>query len=174
MRTLGNSSRSAHHRASARTFAAIFFAVSAVVTLSSPAEAATSWSTGTQISALPGWKSGYPAVEGWIEGCSSSTGPVATVGKVKLAGDYLYVRDECRDGRSAILEWRTVKDTSRRWICRNSKGYGTVVRCNFDWPETNGILIPGVSQGTSSIQRDHGNSIWLTQSGDDITLPPPV
>lgn len=152
----------------------IVSASAAVVTLSSPAQATTSWSTGVSVSAIPGWKKGYPAVQGWVGGCSSATGPVATVGVVKLVGDYLYVRDECRDGRSAILEWRSAEDTSRRWICRNNKGYRTVVRCNFDWPETTGILIPGVSQGTSKIQRDHGNSIWLTQSGDDITLPPPV
>lgn len=149
-------------------------ALAAVLALNGPANAATTWSSGTQISALPGWQSGYPTVEAYIEGCGSGTGPVASVGKVKLDGDYLYVRDECKDGKSAILEWRLVSDTSRRWICRNSHGYGTVVRCNFDWPETSGILIPGVSQGTSNIQRDHVNSAWLTQAGVDFTPTNPT
>jgi hypothetical protein len=145
-------------------------AASTIFALQPSAYAATTWSAGTQITSLP-FGHDYPLVEGFFSVCNDG---VAVVGMVKLAGDYLYVRDNCRDGKSAVVQWRRADAPDRRWNCRNSHGYMTVVRCNFDWAEVNGILIPGIADGTSNLALDHGNSVWLTQSGSDVTPPNPT
>lgn len=55
---------------------------------------------------------------------------------VKTYGDYVYVQDSCKDGRSAIamISGHEGGHFHKR-MCRNSQGYGTWVRCNYDWPE---------------------------------------
>ena len=119
------------------------------------AQATTRWSTGVLVS-------GVPSPNAWTWGmyrstCSSYLG----LGAVKLVGDYLYVKDTCADGHSAFVEWRDAKYTNERWICRNGRGKGTIVRCNFDWPERGGILIVGMSDGNKVYVRDHGASIAM-------------
>ena len=162
--------RTSGARRLARTVVVMTAATSTLLAIQTSAQAATSWSTGTQVSSLP-FHHGYPTVEGFFSACNDGT---AVVGMVRLDGDYLYVRDNCRDGKSAILQWRVANSPDRRWNCRNSRGYMTVVRCNFDWPENTGILIPGIANGTSNLALDHGNSIWLNQRGTDVTPPGPV
>lgn len=55
---------------------------------------------------------------------------------VKLAGDYVYVLDDCKDGRSAMA--MVTGYDNGEWVkrkCRNPHGVDTWARCNFDWPE---------------------------------------
>lgn len=61
---------------------------------------------------------------------------LASVAVVQTSGDYVYVQDACADGQSALGQvqfWYHGDRYVRR--CRNNLGAGTVVRCNFDWPE---------------------------------------
>lgn len=104
-------------------------------------------------------------------GCRSG---YAGMGGVVLKGDVLYVKDACRDGHSAFVEWREKSHPTIRRICRDGRGAGTIVRCDFDWPETTGILIVGFSDGTRILHTDDGNSVWLTQNGTEVTPPDPV
>ena len=49
---------------------------------------------------------------------------------------YIYVKDTCPDGRSAVARFTPIENANfDTRICRNSSGNGTWVRCNFDWPE---------------------------------------
>lgn len=60
----------------------------------------------------------------------------ASIVTVQVGGDYVYVQDACADGKSALgqVQFRDNGDGYTR-RCRNNLGAGTVVRCNFDWPE---------------------------------------
>lgn len=99
------------------------------------AHADTVWQVGVEVS-NPGTtdgevnsfpEDGYP--------CDSG-GSVEATAAVKLAGDYIFVKDTCKDGRSAIARITGQEDGHfHTRICRNKLGKGTWVRCNFDWPE---------------------------------------
>lgn len=55
---------------------------------------------------------------------------------IVLDGDYIYVKDTCPDGLTALGIFQyTVGTTGYRLRCRNPHGAGTVARCNFNWPE---------------------------------------
>jgi hypothetical protein len=122
------------------------------------AHAYTRWDTGVPVSAssigevdavLYGRYTPAPRCPDWAKGA------------VKLHGDILFVEDKCADGKSAFLEYRDAENTGERWICRASRGAGTIAKCDFNWPETTGILIPGLSDGENVYVRDHGNSLWV-------------
>ncbi|GGR88775.1 hypothetical protein GCM10010169_36300 [Micromonospora fulviviridis] len=53
---------------------------------------------------------------------------------VDYDGDYVYVRDGKADGYAAMGYVGSANGVSDR-LCRNNHGYGTWVRCNFDWVE---------------------------------------
>ncbi|MEX0429471.1 hypothetical protein AB3X52_17780 [Nocardioides sp. DS6] len=146
--------------------AAIFAAVFAVFCIQPPAQAATKWSAGRLVKSVPTLNGTTWAF--YKPGCSSG---YAAAGGVKLYGDYLYVKDTCKDGHSAIVEWREAKHPANRWICKNSHGKGTIVRCNFNWPETSGILIVGLSDGNKILYLADGSSLAMNQNGTGETYP---
>jgi uncharacterized protein (DUF2237 family) len=71
-------------------------------------------------------------------------------------GDYIYVRDGKVDDLSAISFLQSENGSGR--ICRNTKGSGSWVRCNFDWAETGKHWLEG-GYKTSS-QGVHTASLW--------------
>jgi len=153
------------HRRVTTFVLALLFAVGTFAVASPAAHASTRWSTGVKVSST----FTYSATT-W--GMYKSTCPsYYGLGAVRVQGDYLYVKDTCKDGKSAFVEWRDGKETTQRWICLNSRGKGTVVRCNFDWPERAGTLIVGKSDGRRIAVRDHGASIHLDNNGRGETYP---
>jgi hypothetical protein len=133
----------------------VFFMVAS----QAPVHAATVWKTGGTANNFS-WLNANAIADAWYgSGCG---GPAAT-GGVKLSGDVLMVRDSCADGHSAFIEWREIDRPNNRWICRNGSGNGTTRSCDFEWPETPGVLIAGVSNGTTVVFRDHGASILVNQ-----------
>ncbi|NUQ87480.1 MAG: hypothetical protein HOQ43_03325 [Glycomyces artemisiae] len=54
---------------------------------------------------------------------------------IKYDGDYVYVYDGQADGYAAMAEIGNDNGSINSRLCRNNKGYGTWVRCNFDWAE---------------------------------------
>lgn len=57
-------------------------------------------------------------------------------------GDYVYVRDGKADGYGAVgYVWS--EDGVRDRYCANNKGYGTWVRCDFNWTEATNHFAAG-------------------------------
>jgi hypothetical protein len=79
-------------------------------------------------------------------------------------GDYVYVRDDCYDGRAAVgkVTWDSAGEAIRL-ICRNSEGYGNWARCDWDWPEDEvKSLVAGVHNGnTGYLSWDHGRTVYF-------------
>lgn len=104
---------------------------------------------------------GYTADSGCYPGRSRGSGFVV------LAGDYVYVRDDCRDGRAvkAVVMW-TRSGIDYRRNCVNKTGYGTQVRCNFDWPETGlHTLLFYAHKGAEDMTWDFGSLVhWRDDS----------
>lgn len=140
----------------------------------SPAHARNyDWQEGRKISSYPSSRSiDVDAVVRWSKGKC----PQLALTSIKMRGDYLYVRDDCSDGLSAVGIWRDGK-TGKEFVCRNKHGKGSKVRCKFNWPERQGSFIPGVSSGRSIKYRDHGNSLLMDQQGNScsasVTGPTP-
>ncbi|WP_418057319.1 hypothetical protein [Pimelobacter simplex] len=53
-------------------------------------------------------------------------------------GDWFYVTDELRDGKSAGVVWRNPA-SGRRGICRNQSGNGSPLFCDYNFPENTTI-----------------------------------
>jgi hypothetical protein len=124
----------------------------------SPATAATVWQDGVSAS--------WPSViqneaDHYVEGYWRSSCYPVGVAAIRLHGDYLWIRDRCADGHSTFADFKL--DNGNTYICRNGRGAGTVVRCNFDWAERNGTFLVGVSEGRTVLHRDNGNSIFIPQ-----------
>lgn len=98
---------------------------------SMPAHAWSIWKTGVRVG-NPGWEP--MTVEKWDSGCP---GQKASIGKVRWNGDYVFVKDNCRDGKSAValVQYVTGPKQGNRFTCRNRRGAGTWTRCNFNWRE---------------------------------------
>ncbi len=113
-----------------RTLAVTGAAATLVLTAGiSPASAAVR--IGTQVSGPNGACADTSASNSHVKVCYQAT------------GDYLYVKDDAKDGRSAYgsFTWPDNKDT-----CRNPYGNGTWVRCNYDLPENMRIMYLGYTQ----------------------------
>lgn len=144
-----------------RPFAVVMLALGLVMATASNAYAATIWQTGTKLSSTPS----FALMPGdvWIaeaamygedaHGCTS--GATVSTAALREDGDYIYVRDDCADGRSAVARFKpmnsSVTDTR---ICRNSSGKGTWVRCDFNWPENiDACFAAGVYNGDTGFLR---------------------
>jgi hypothetical protein len=147
--------------------AAITLIISAV--LAGPAHARDyAWQDGETISSYPsGSKVDADAGVIWTKGDC----PQLALTSIKMGGDYLWVRDDCKDGYSAIAIWRDGK-TGKEFICRNKEGKGKVVRCKFNWPERDGSFIGGVADGLTVKYRDHGSSLLMDQDGNGCDVNP--
>ena len=133
------------------------------------AEADTVWTPGVLVSAPDlladpdDWigpvhsfpEDGYP--------CGSAS--VESTSLVKMAGDYVYVKDTCKDGRSAVA--RITGQEDGHWhtrICRNAYGKGTWARCNYDWLEDpEKYLASGVYNGDTGYL--HFGTSWMFENG---------
>jgi hypothetical protein len=75
---------------------------------------------------------------------------------INYQGDYVYVYDGDSDSHSAIGAVSTpdAGSVSGRW-CRNTHGYGSWARCNFDWVEDTTHFVYG------GIRYD-SDSLWYT------------
>lgn len=65
-------------------------------------------------------------------------GARASVGDawVSLSGDYVTVRDHCADGNPVMARiTMKVNGQNKVWSCYNRSGAGSVVVCDYDWPE---------------------------------------
>lgn len=144
------------------------------VATSPPAAAGTTWKTGIKVSGtrtpfhiIP--SASKDAAYTWAhdEDCLSSDDSNGLESEAFLIydGDDVYVADLCKDGRSAVAR---IQDDSgeNRWICRNSSGNNTVVRCDFNWPESRGKrFIAGSHNGTTGhLKWDHGSSVLIGYS----------
>lgn len=147
------------------------------VTIGGAAYADTKWQTGVKVS--HSFHGGWPGSE-TVGNKASSCGYVAYA-EVQTDGDYVYVRDECKDGLSAVAKVRIYTKDGSAYddrICRNSEGVNTWVKCNFNWIESssdmctwddgvkcgNKALIVGVYDGDGGGDPywDHGTSIWFS------------
>ncbi|MEQ4305380.1 hypothetical protein ABNF97_29035 [Plantactinospora sp. B6F1] len=67
-----------------------------------------------------------------------TTAPASTYGAtivcVEYDGDYVYVKDNDADGRSAMARIDSERGLAYRY-CRNTHGAGSWARCNFNWSE---------------------------------------
>lgn len=156
--------------------AAILGLFVAVATIQSAAYGGTTWQSGVEVShSVHGpWPSSST-----VGNKAVSCGYVAYA-EVKIDGDYVYVLDECRDGRSAVAKVRIYTKDGSEYddrVCRNSHGVNSWARCNFDWVESsssmctwdsgvkcgNKALIVGTHDGDGggSTYWDHGTSIWF-------------
>lgn len=116
----------------------------AVFALSSPSmaggedyyyECTNSWAscqTGVEVSAPNGLPCG-----------TASTYYESTTVCIGYNGDYVYVRDGQADGYAALGSVQSSGTTVTYRLCRNNKGYGTWVRCNFDWSESGTKYVDG-------------------------------
>lgn len=136
--------------------------VLAVAVSAAPAEARTIWSNGVQVSP---WPSNVDAdIDGvWSQGNGCG---LRGRGGLRAYGDHLYIKDDCADGHSVFAEVKIVGGNTYR--CKNSRGRGTIVWCNFDLPETFMVFLVGVSNGNDVLWRDHGNSVHLNKHGDEL------
>lgn len=126
-----------------RIFAVLTVVFGLMIATSHSAHASeTIWQTGTELSGSPG----FASMDGQLwtveaamygdaaKGCYS--GASVSAGVLREVGDYIYVKDMCRDGRSAVVRLRPYGGDNRATrICRNPHGVDTWARCNFDWPE---------------------------------------
>jgi len=62
---------------------------------------------------------------------------------VDYDGDYVYVRDGKADGYAAMASVNSQKGTVTDRFCRNNHGYGTWVKCNFNWTEADVHQVAG-------------------------------
>ncbi|MFG2059151.1 hypothetical protein ACGFI9_34555 [Micromonospora sp. NPDC048930] len=62
---------------------------------------------------------------------------------IRYDGDYVYVRDGQADGYAAMAFISSSGSSITYRICRNNQGYGTWVRCNFDWSESETKYVDG-------------------------------
>ncbi len=125
-----------------RPFAVVALTLGLVMATASSASAAPIWQTGTKLSSVPSFAT-MPGdvwpIEGAMygdaaHGCPS--GATVTSAALREDGDYIYVRDDCADGRSSVARFQAWQGSDfETRVCRNSSGNGTWVRCNFDWPE---------------------------------------
>ncbi|WP_157974883.1 hypothetical protein [Glycomyces dulcitolivorans] len=87
-------------------------------------EAETTCQTGVSVSAPQGACETAPAAYHKTRVC------------VVYDGDYVYVYDGQADGYSGMAEIGTDNGSVHKRFCRNTTGFGTWVRCNFDWAES--------------------------------------
>lgn len=133
-----------------------------IVAVASPAQASTRWNSGTRISA-PSWGTIDMTISSFNG--TSRCGGTDAKGGVKYSGDFVYVYDSCRDGRSAVVLVHVIQGSHNgdKRICRNSRGYGTWVRCNWNWPESpTKQLLAGVYSGnTGYLSWDYGRDRYF-------------
>ena len=139
-------------------------AMGAIILLAPYAVADTVWQKGTQVpeSAVSFDFFTYS----WPEDRPCDPNGMEAVVAVKLVGDYVYVYDDCKDGRSAIAAITGHEDGHfHKRYCRNLHGKGTWARCNFDWPEGSAKnLIGGSYNGdTGDLHWSYGNTKTWTQ-----------
>jgi len=74
---------------------------------------------------------------GLVEGqCETASAAFASTSVcVDYSGDYVYVRDGKADGFAAMAQIIVDEGSVYTRFCRNNHGYGTWVRCNFNWAE---------------------------------------
>jgi hypothetical protein len=129
------------------------------------AQAATTWQSGVKVGtpSLISWPGVVPIVDSYNGTAKCDYGTDASAA-IKLVGDYMYVRDDCADGRSAVgmVSYAQGGETVKR-ICRNAHGNNTWARCNFDWPESAvKQFTAGVYNGsTGYLSWDFGRSIYF-------------
>lgn len=81
---------------------------------------------------------------GLVEGeCMTTSAALASTSVcVDYSGDYVYVRDGKADGYAAMAYIWSEEGVEVRY-CRNNQGYGTWVKCNFDWVEETSHTVGG-------------------------------
>ncbi|WP_435124440.1 hypothetical protein [Micromonospora tulbaghiae] len=91
--------------------------------------------------------------EGVCTGASASYG--ATIVCVDYNGDYVYVKDNDADGRSAMARIDSERGVAYRY-CRNTHGAGSWARCNFDWSEAGEKKVnAGILQNYATMPLDY-------------------
>lgn len=126
-----------------------------VVLASSPASAHTVWRKGSAVAQpnlLQGsWVGPVYGFPGNGRPCKSG-GTTESRVVVKPYGDYVFVKDTCRDGRSAValISGKASDGHFHKRICRNARGVGKWVRCNYNWPENRTKnIVAGVYNGST-------------------------
>lgn len=75
-------------------------------------------------------------------------------------GDYLYVRDDEQDGRSAYGRFDSGWEPGRD-ACRNKHGIGTWVRCNYDITEGRPAKFQGFTQDNAGwLNPERNHTAW--------------
>ena len=116
-------------------------AVSLVLVVAPEAQAAAPiWQTGIKQSTTPSFAlmgaSGFAeSYEYGSSRCEATWGFSNSSGVVVLSNDLIYVKDTCRDGRSAVARVVDLNGNTATRICRNPHGFGTWAKCDFNWPE---------------------------------------
>lgn len=131
-------------------------ALALVLLASTSAWAATTWQTGVA-SGSPVVGTNYTiSVDAAMYGSAASgchSGATVAIGALEGKGDYIWVKDTCKDHRSAVARFKPVEGSAGKTatrICRNTRGAGKWVKCNFNWPEhTTACLNAGVYNGNT-------------------------
>lgn len=101
----------------------------------------------------------YPGLSSNVT--ASNATPEAWVG-VRAYGDYIYVMDRKRDGRSAVGFWHDT-DGDRAGVCRNIHGAGTTIRCNKNFPENHVFAMHiGTARGSEITYGSFWEYLWLS------------
>ena len=146
--------------------------VAAVVAIPAPASAGgsvTTWQTGVKVSSPVGretWIIGSP--DAWAWSNLTRCGDWESRAWVRRTGDYVYLKDECADGRSAVAQVTfPYNGTNYHRMCRNSHGNGTWARCNFNWPEgpMKQLTAGSNNQSTGYKHWDYGAGVYFSDSG---------
>lgn len=158
------------NKKAAMAAATLLLATVAINMVTATAAQAAVWKAGVKVS-KPNWSSWpgvTPIVSSYVGSAQCDYGDNATA-VAKRVGDYLYVRDDCADGRSAVAKVTIISgsNTGDAYVCRNSHGNGTWARCDFNWPENVGMsFAAGVYNGdTGYLKWDYAND-RLFQNND--------
>ena len=143
--------------------------VVATTVLAPSAQADTVWQSGIKVgtpSLMQGndWVGPVHSFPASGRPCGSNS--VESTAVVKTTGDYVFVKDTCADGRSAIA--RITGNEKGHWhtrYCRNAHGIGSWARCKFEWPEApQKHLAAGVYNGsTGYLHVFNGNAVIFTK-----------
>lgn len=153
---------------------AIVMTVALISVASGPANAGTRWKTGLHVTHTYHWD--WPHADSWGGSWCWGAGRDSWA-DVKRYGDRTYVRDMCKDGKSAVVKVHIFNNDGSidRKVCRNPYGVKQWAMCDWNWPENNRgrcitpdrcgnmALIAGVyDQDTGKVDWDHGRSIWFS------------
>lgn len=113
----------------------LMLAVTLIAASSGPANAGTTWKKGLHVTHSYHWDN--PHADSWGGG-DCWGGGLDSWADVHKKGDYTYVRDMCKDGKSAVVMvyvYDSDGSVKSRKVCRNPYGVKQWAKCDWNWSE---------------------------------------